>query len=681
MTEKKKYSNALAKESSPYLLQHAQNPVNWFPWGEAALQKAKSENKLLLVSIGYSACHWCHVMEKESFEDEEIAALMNASFVCIKVDREERPDVDAVYMNAVQLLNGQGGWPLNCFALPDGQPFYGGTYFPKDVWKRVLQNIDNAYRNEPQKIIDYAARLSAGIRENDFIEKNENDSGINISLLEKTVENWKKRLDNIEGGPDKAPKFPLPNNYLFLLHYAVLTKDNTLLQHVNLTMQKMAFGGIYDQIGGGFARYSTDYYWKVPHFEKMLYDNAQLVSLYSEAFQLTKNKLYKETVYQTLDFISRELTSPEHSFYSALDADSEGEEGKFYVWKEEELKRLLPDDFYWVKNYYNINEKGFWEHGNYILLRAESDETFAAANRFGLNELKEKIQSVKNILLNERNKRIRPGVDDKQLTSWNALMIKGYADAYRVFREENFLKAALAGAHFILTKQKKPDGGLRHNYKNGKSTINGFLEDYCFTIEAFISLYEVTFDFMWLNQARTFAEYCFAHFLNPETGMFFFTSDEDEILVARKCEIHDNVIPASNSSLARSLFLLGKYFDDEKYSNTARQMLNNITPFIPAHGAAYSNWAMLATNYTFPFYEVAVCGKNAIEKTKELEQYFIPNKLICGAKNKKDENSLPLTKEKFSEGKTLIYVCINKTCKQPHQTTQAAVEEMFGNMK
>jgi uncharacterized protein YyaL (SSP411 family) len=677
MTDTKhKHTNALINESSPYLLQHAHNPVNWFPWGNEALKKAKDENKPLLISIGYSACHWCHVMEKESFENEEVAALMNAHFVCIKVDREERPDVDAVYMTAVQLMNGQGGWPLNCFALPDGRPVYGGTYFPKQNWMQILQNIDSLYRTQPEKVLEYAEKLSAGIRQSDWMEMNTSPSAFHVSDLEKMMKVWAGLFDNVDGGPDRAPKFPIPNNYQFLLHYAHLKKDEPLLKHVNLTLEKMAFGGIYDQIGGGFARYSTDRYWKVPHFEKMLYDNAQLISLYSEAYQLTKNELYKEVVYETLEFIEREMTSPENAFYSALDADSEGEEGKFYVWTKEELEKLLKENYDWVADYYNINETGFWEHGNYILLRNKSDEDFAKAHGFSLPELKEKVQAVKKILLAERAKRIRPGLDDKQLTSWNALMLKGYTDAYRVFREDKFLNAAVANANFILQKQKKADGGLWHNYKNGKSIINGFLEDYCFTIEAFVALYEVTLDTKWLTEAKQLTDYCFTHFQDKKSGMFFFTSDEDDVLITRKCEINDNVIPASNSSLARSLFVLGKLFDDKHYLQTAEQMLKNIIPSIATYGPGYSNWAMLELNHVFPFYEVVVCGENAMNKLQQLEQHFIPNKLICGLLKQEPNNTLPLTEGKYIAGKTMIYVCVNKTCRLPHEEVLQAVEEM-----
>lgn len=673
---KYKYTNALINESSPYLLQHAHNPVNWFPWGDIALKKAKDENKPLLVSIGYSACHWCHVMEKECFENEEVAAIMNEHFVCIKVDREEHPDVDAVYMTAVQLMNGQGGWPLNCFTLPDGRPIYGGTYFPREQWKKLLQNIDSVYRFEPAKAIEYAEKLSAGIQQSDLLEMNTEAPYFHVSDLEKMFGNWQKSFDSIEGGPNRAPKFPLPNNYKFLLRYAYLKKDDALLKHVNLTLTKMAYGGIYDQIGGGFARYSTDSKWKVPHFEKMLYDNAQLVSLFSEAFQMTRNPLYKEVVFETLEFIEREMTSPEQAFYSALDADSEGEEGKFYVWKKEELQLLLKEDYKWLEDYYNVNKIGFWEKENYILLRTSSDEKFAETHNFSTQELQTKVQSVKTILLTERAKRIRPGLDDKQLTSWNAMMLNGYVDAYRVFHEEKFMKAALANANFILQKQKNPDGSLWHNYKNGKSTINGFLEDYCFTIEAFIALYETTMDIKWLNEARNLSEYCFTHFYDKTSGMFFFTSDADSVLITRKMETNDNVIPASNSSLANSLFMLGKLFDDEKYLKTSEQMLKNIVPSMPSYGPAYSNWAMLELNFVFPFYEVVVCGDNTMNKLKELDQNFIPNKVVCGLLKQTSEKMLPLTEGKYVKGKTMIYVCVNKTCRLPLEEVSQAVIDM-----
>jgi len=665
--------NHLINETSPYLLQHAHNPVDWYPWGDEALAKAKKENKLLLVSIGYSACHWCHVMEHESFEDDSVASVMNAHFVCIKVDREERPDIDQVYMTAVQLIKGQGGWPLNCFALHDGRPVYGGTYFPKQQWLQVLKSIADVYEKEPEKALEYAAQLTKGIHESEIIKTKQEDSVFTASVLKTMYENWSRRFDNKEGGPAKAPKFPLPNNYQFLLRYAHFTNDKNLLAHVNLTLQKMAFGGIYDQPGGGFARYSTDELWKVPHFEKMLYDNAQLVSLYSEAYQATHIPLYKETVEQTLEFIEREMLSDEGAFYSALDADSEGEEGKFYVWTKEELKQVLGGDFDLLADYYNINNRGLWEHEHYILLRNSDDETFAQKHHISLDELKHKVDYTRKKLLEARNKRIRPGLDDKQLTSWNALMLKGYVDAYRVFGNAAYLKIALSNASFIINKQKRPDGGLWHNHKKGKSNINGFLEDYSFTIEAFIALYEATFDEQWLFQAKDLTDYVIKYFYNPENGMFFFNSSLDSALIARKTETMDNVIPASNSSLAKGLFYLGHYFAHKDYLNMSRQMLLNVKKDMPAYGSGYSNWAILMLHHISPFYEIAIAGEQAEEKRKELEEHYLPNKILSGSKA---ESRLPLLENKHVPGLTMIYVCRDNSCKLPVSNVKDAILQM-----
>ncbi|MEM9022916.1 MAG: thioredoxin domain-containing protein, partial [Bacteroidota bacterium] len=457
------FTNRLVDETSPYLLQHAHNPVNWYPWGDEALDKAKAENKLLLISIGYSACHWCHVMEHESFEDTAVAAFMNEHFVCIKVDREERPDIDQIYMDAVQLLTQRGGWPLNCFALPDGKPFFGGTYFPKKQWLNVLDKVQEEYAQNPDKVTEYAERLTEGVQSTDLIAMNPEPPKFTWDGLQEAVRTWSENFDQEEGGPNRAPKFPLPNNYQFLLRYAHLTGDAALMDHVNLTLKKIAYGGIYDQVGGGFARYSTDELWKVPHFEKMLYDNGQLVSLYAEAYQATGDERYKRVVYETLAFVARELTADVGAFYSALDADSEGEEGKFYIWSKAELEELLGSDYALVADYYNINQKGFWEHGNYILLRDRDDAAIAAEHELTTEALTERIERAKATLLEARAKRVRPGLDDKSLTSWNAIMLKGYVDAYQVFREPRFLEAALRNARFLTEVQRREDGGLWHS--------------------------------------------------------------------------------------------------------------------------------------------------------------------------------------------------------------------------
>lgn len=657
------FTNDLIDESSPYLLQHAHNPVNWHAWNEQTWNKARIENKLVLISIGYSSCHWCHVMEHETFENEASAKLMNENFICIKVDREERPDVDHVYMSAVQLMTGHGGWPLNCFCLPDGKPVYGGTYFQKQQWDSVLIQLADLYHKDPAKTKAYADELTQGIAKMELVTLKGGEIQFSKELLATTVENWKKYFDHEEGGPNRAPKFPMPNNYEFLLNYAAATKDNELRDYVLLTLDKMAFGGIYDHLGGGFARYSTDTEWKVPHFEKMLYDNAQLVSLYAHAYQLTKNELYKKVACETLEFIGREMTSAEGGCYSALDADSEGVEGKFYVWKKDDLEKILGGSFALFAEYYNVNDKGYWEHDHYILLRKESDEVVARKNKITVHQLQEFISDAKKKLLSERDKRIHPGLDDKQLTSWNGLMITGYCNAWEAFGEKKFLDAALRNAEHILSNVERKDGGLNHSYKNGKAAINGYLEDYAFIIEAFLKLYEATFDEKFLSAARQFCDYALSHFYDAQTGMFFFTSDLDQKLIARKKEIHDNVIPAPNSAMAKVLFLLGKYFDDKKYMEISRTMLNNVQDEIHRYGSSFSNWCDLMMWNVFPFYEIVITGEASEEKRKELAQHFLPRKIMAGTKN--DSVKLALFENRVETGKTWIYVCENYSCRLP----------------
>ena len=667
------HTNTLINETSPYLLQHAHNPVDWFPWGDEALEKAKAENKLLLISIGYAACHWCHVMEHESFEDTVVAKRMNDNFICIKIDREERPDIDQIYMNAVQLMSQRGGWPLNCFATSDGKPFFGGTYFPKDQWMNILDKVSGEWQTNPDKIKEYANRLAEGIQQSEMLPLNTDPALFEKSTLANTVEKWSANFDNKQGGPNRAPKFPIPNNYQFLMRYAHLMDDPKTMEHVLLTLDKMAQGGIYDQIGGGFARYSTDIMWKAPHFEKMLYDNGQLVSLYAEAYQKTKKYLYKETVYETIEFVQRELMSSEYAFYSSLDADSEGEEGKFYVWKKEELQTILGNDFAVFAKYYNVNTKGLWEHGNYILLRDEDEKKFAVKNDLTVEELKAFIGGCKEKLMAVRDTRIRPGLDDKSLTSWNALMLNGLIDAYHVFDDDKFLELALKNAKFIVSKQVREDGGLNHNYKEGRTTINGYLEDYCFTIEAFINLYTATLDEVWLQRADKLMQYSITHFYDGKSGMFFFTSDLDKALIARKTEVGDNVIPGSNSSIAKGLFLLGHYLDNQDYLTKSETMLNNVQSQIPNYGSGYSNWAQLYLNRVYPFYEVAISGKSASDKVVEMNQYYNPNKMILGATQ---ESKLPLMEGKFVKGETMIYVCENKACQLPTTEISEAIKQL-----
>ncbi|MFK2819398.1 thioredoxin domain-containing protein [Flavobacteriaceae sp. LMIT009] len=670
-----KYTNDLINETSPYLLQHAHNPVNWKAWNDESLAEAKETNKLILISVGYAACHWCHVMERESFEDSLVAQVMNDNFINIKVDREERPDVDQVYMNAVQLLTGSGGWPLNVVALPDGRPVWGGTYFQKEQWMSALNQIVKVYNDEPEKLKQYANQLEEGIKSLDVVNLNTNEAVFTSEFVEKAVTTWSQDFDHDKGGAKRAPKFMMPNNLHFLMRKAYQNNDTALQTYVNNSLTKIAYGGVYDHIGGGFSRYSVDDKWHVPHFEKMLYDNAQLVSLYSDAYLITKNPLYKTTVLETLAFVKRELTDDDGSFYSSLDADSETnsgelEEGAFYVWKEEELKSLLGDDFNLFSDYYNINDYGYWEHDNYVLIRTKSDDEILTSHTINSTLLEEKISSWKTLLLKERAKRDRPRLDDKALTSWNALMIKGYVDAYRVFDEEDFLNIAKKNAQFIIGKQLKEDGGLYHTYKDGKSTINGYLEDYAATIEAFIALYELTLEQQWLEHSRNLANYAFDHFFEDSSKMFYFTSDEDSALVSRTIEYRDNVIAGSNSIMAKNLLKLSHYFDNEAYLNTSKTMLNNVLPEMEQYPSTFSNWLDLMLNFSNNYYEVAVVGKEAKEKIKELNQTYLPNKLIIGST---EDNDLPLLKNRYIEGETYIYVCVNKACKLPVSEVDKAI--------
>ena len=668
---KHQYTNALVNETSPYLLQHAHNPVDWYPWNEQTLAKAKAEGKLLLISIGYSACHWCHVMEHESFEDAEVAKIMNDNFICIKVDREERPDLDQVYMTAVQLMNQRGGWPLNCVALANGKPFWGGTYFRKDDWKKQILGLANTYKTEPNRVIEFADRLSLGIQQVENISLNTDEVNFTWKDLNNMVSPWAERFDNAEGGSNGAPKFPMPNAYSFLLKYGHLANNKQVLDHVELTLDKMAFGGIYDQMGGGFSRYSVDKSWKAPHFEKMLYDNGQLVSLYADAYLKFKKPLYREVVFESLEFIERELTAENGAFYSALDADSEGEEGKFYVWNEIELKLFIREDFDIFKDYYNINSKGLWEHGNYILLRKKTKKENAKKYKISITALETKIQNWKSILMAERDKRIRPGLDDKSLTSWNGLMLKGYVDAYMAFGESKHLEVALKNAKFISENQMQADGKLWHSYKDGRSTINAYLEDYAIVSSAFISLYESTFDEVWLSRAEQLVNYALEYFYDKNSGMFFFTSDLDPQLVARKMEINDNVIPASNSVMANALFDLGTILDKENYKKMSIKMLNNIKPEMDSYASGYANYATLMLKQVSPYYEVAIIGKDAHKKTMEMNTKYYPNTLFIGSFK---ESDLELLKGKYVEETTMIYVCENKVCQLPTTNIMEAIK-------
>ncbi|HWZ13930.1 MAG TPA: thioredoxin domain-containing protein [Mucilaginibacter sp.] len=668
--------NHLANSTSPYLLQHANNPVNWYPWGAEALQKAKDENKLILVSIGYSACHWCHVMEHESFEDEQVAAVMNEYFVCIKVDREERPDVDQVYMSAVQLMSGRGGWPLNCICLPDQRPIYGGTYFRKNDWTSLLFSLADFYKQKPDEAEEYAKRLTEGIQQYESVELVKEQPGYYLGDLELIITNWKKYFDKAEGGMGSAPKFPMPNNWQCLMRYAHLAKDKDVAKAVKLTLHKMAFGGIYDHIGGGFARYSVDGRWHVPHFEKMLYDNAQLISLYAEAYTWNPDPLYEKIVDEIIDFSLRELTSPEFGFYSALDADSEGKEGRFYIFTKTEIEAILGDDAALFCIYYHITDDGNWEEEQTnVLFRKEGDTELAHQLGLTVTELLAKIEAARQKVFEARNQRIRPGLDDKILASWNGLMLKGLCDAYRAFSKPKHLDTALKNAYFIANKLINNTGRLNRVYKSsfsfGEGRGEAFLDDYANIIDAFIALYEVTFDERWLIQAKKLTEQAIAHYYDEAGGIFFFTADDDEQLIARKSEIMDGVIPASNSVMARNLKKLGLLYNEEPFLEISAQLLRNILPHLAKYGSAYSNWIMLLMEEIFGTYEIAITGADAEDRRKEIENNYIPNKIMLGGK----QGSLPLLQDKFTSA-THIFICKDKTCGLPVNNTADALKQI-----
>lgn len=673
ITEKHLYTNSLINETSPYLLQHAHNPVNWHAWNEETLKKAEAEDKLLLISIGYAACHWCHVMEHESFEDSAVAQLMNENFICVKVDREERPDVDAIYMDACQLINQSGGWPLNAFTLPNGKPIYALTYRPTDEWTKILAHFTAFYTTEKEKAIAQAEQLTQGIVNKDNIVLNTAEAHFTKQDLKEVWKNWKALIDMKNGGRSGAPKFPMSYNYDYLMRAYYHTGNSEKIDAVKITLDKMMMGGIYDQIGGGFARYSTDATWKVPHFEKMLYDNALLVSTYTQAYSLSKNEQYAQTSRETLDWIAREMTDKSGGFYSSLDADSEGKEGIFYIWNEKEFDDLLCTDAALMKKYFSVTKIGNWERSN-ILHRKQNIKQFSKFNNLSEEELKKKIAKTKQILLEERNKRVKPSLDDKILTSWNALMLKAYVDAYRYLGDKNYLKIAIKNANFLKENAIQTNFRINRNYKNGVSNINGFLDDYSFTIEAYIALYQVTFDQQWLDLAKNLTDYTIEHFYDETTALFFYTSNIDKALIARKKELQDNVIPSSNSSMAKALFLLGDYYHSKKYLSLSETMLNNMKSYVLPNGSYYSNWAqLLEMNVNKPL-EIAIVGKNAEKIRQEMMSYFIPNALFLGGET---EGNLELLKDKLIAGETYIYVCQNKVCKMPVKTVAEALRLIF----
>ncbi|MCG8340246.1 MAG: thioredoxin domain-containing protein [Cytophagales bacterium] len=668
-----KKSNRLIHETSPYLLQHAHHPVAWYPWGEEALAKAKAEDKPILLSIGYATCHWCHVMAHETFEEEAIAAIMNKHFVCIKVDREERPDVDQLYMEAIQAMGLAGGWPLNVFLMPDQQPFYGGTYFPPMGWKKMIEAIGKAFQKHNVRLKESATQFTKVLRES-ATQKHGLETASPTSTIKAVEQQFDKlyeRLDHEKGGMAGAPKFPMPSIGVFLLHYYHYAQDKRALAQLNLTLEKMAYGGIYDQLGGGFARYATDDAWRVPHFEKMLYDNGQLLSLYAEAYLITQKELYKHVVYETIAFIEREMMDATGGGYSALDADSEGTEGKFYVWTKKEIENSLGEDAPLLMRYFNVIEQGNWENGTNILYRSHGNDALASHSKRSREATK--IQRIQQRLLEERAKRVRPSIDDKILTSWNGIMLKGLVDAYHVFGEERFLALALKNIRFIKENLIAGDS-LWHSYKNGQRKIMGYLEDYAWVIQALIAFYQTTFEASWLSTANALVQYTMDNFYDQEESLFYFIDKNAAPLIARKKEIFDNVIPSSNSVMAHNLFSLGLLLDNTQYSSVAKKMLGKMVKLVNTTPQHLAHWASLYTLQLKPMAIIAIVGPQYKAWGREIRQHYYPGKVLVGAAK---ESGLPwLAEKEATDGETTIYVCYNKTCQLPVHSVAAALEQL-----
>ncbi|MBK9938186.1 MAG: thioredoxin domain-containing protein [Chitinophagaceae bacterium] len=665
-----KQPNKLIQETSPYLLQHAYNPVNWYPWSEEALTKAKDENKPILVSIGYAACHWCHVMERESFEDENTAKMMNENFINIKIDREERPDLDHIYMDAVQAMTGSGGWPLNVFLTPAAKPFYGGTYFPpqkafnRPSWQETLLGVAQAFRERRHEIDAQAENLTEHLlKSNSFgLQKISENELFSPDQPVEALQNIMKSADKEWGGFGRAPKFPQSYAIQFLLRYNHLTKNEEALQQALLSLDKMIEGGIYDQVGGGFARYSTDTEWLAPHFEKMLYDNALLVSVLSEAYQLTGKERYKEVIEETMEFVQRELLHPAKGFYAALDADSEGVEGKFYVWDYEEVKSLLGSNAGIFCEYYNITEEGNWEHSNILRVKmAERD--FAVKKKLTIDELKKILLTGKEKLLQKRNERIHPLLDDKIILGWNALMNIACSKAFAATGNEKYRILAKENMQFVFNNFKgKEENEFHHTWKNDKAKYPAFLDDYAFLIQALIQLQEITTETKWLIHAKSITEFVIKNFSEPDTGFFFYTPYGQTDVIVRKKEVYDGAVPSGNSVMAYNLHQLSILFDKRDWEQRCLAMTSSLARAITRYPTSFGNWACLLQEIIAGTNEIALIGKDFSGIHNELLGQYIPHRVLMTSETANPV--FPLLEKPVAET-TAIYLCRNYTCQNP----------------
>lgn len=663
--------NELKNESSPYLLQHALNPVHWKAWNEKSLQLAQKENKLIIVSIGYSTCHWCHVMEHESFENNDVADVMNKGYVSIKVDREERPDVDAYYMKAVQLMNQRGGWPLNVICLPDGKPIWGGTYFRKADWVQALETLQAHFQKSPEEFYEYAEKLSKGVA--DMSKAPVKDSYTPAFDLEDAIDNWVHYFDRTYGGYGKEPKFMIPNSLIFLQRYGHLNNNKSLLDFVDLTLQQMAWGGLFDTVHGGFSRYSVDKRWHIPHFEKMLYDNAQALTLYADGYKRTGNPLYKEVIEKTIRFMTDEWRNGKGGYFSAYDADSLNEhkqlkEGAFYSWKEEELEKIIHREEYPIfQSVFNINSQGHWEEGEYVLIQTKELDKIAKKHAITVDELFELKRKWEEQLKVEREKRVKPRLDDKTLTSWNAMLITGLLDAYTALDNKEYLALAEEIYHFIHNNLLDGET-LMHTYKDGIVSIEGFLEDYAFYIAALIALYEHTLETHYLSEAKALTDKLILEFQDEESGFFFFNSKKQATTLHNSIETEDGVIPSANSQMANNILKLGLIYEDLRYTSIAEKMLDVMKNHIN-YGPYYSNWLQAELYLSNPS-ELLIAGKNALEEVLAIRQGMIAKSIVLGTKESTD---IPYMKGKFKPEVTEFYLCTNRSCMQP-QTSKGFLE-------
>ncbi len=686
MHDTPKHTNRLIHETSPYLLQHAHNPVDWYPWGGEALERAKQEQRPILLSIGYSACHWCHVMERESFENEEIAAVMNELFINIKVDREERPDLDEIYMNAVQIMTRQGGWPMTVFLTPDLKPFYGGTYYPptdrhgRPGFPKVMHAVSEAFNDKHTQILQQAEQITTHLAQMSNVADPHHHE-LTEELMTKAFQNYRSQFDSRHGGFGNAPKFPPSMGLPFLLRYWHHSGNANALEMVELTLEKMARGGMYDQLGGGFHRYSTDAHWLVPHFEKMLYDNAQLVVAYFEAYQATQKPFYRDIATETLDYVLREMYDAENGgFYATQDADSEGVEGKFFVWEPNDVEDIIGEENADIFcEYYDITPQGNFEGENILHVQVPPD-IFARKLRMDPDELEALLTDGKQKLFEAREKRIKPGLDDKILTSWNGIMIRSMAMGYQLTGKPEYLEACEKSADFILTTLSQDNGLLLRTYRDGKSHLNAYLEDYSYFIAGLIALYEASFEPRWLTEAERLAHIMIDQFGDDAGDGFFFTGKAHETLIVQSKSAYDGATPSGASMAIHSLLRLAKHLDTAEFHDKAVETL--LLYFHQMEGTPSGSGQLLcelAFLLSTPK-EIAIVGRKGDAKTEAmltaLHSIYQPNKIVALSESA-DEQTFPLLASKPQVDNTATaYVCENYVCQAPTTDIATFVERL-----